>query len=96
MPIGKQVIVERRVVWAAKKTESKEKCMPVQTMPQSDLSEPQPNTAARENDWTKPAALAIPKEGYFKPEQGRYGPVYPKTPANYGFTIIAKIKPVPE
>src|SRR6202012_953875 len=22
-----------------------------------------------------------------------YGPTYPKTPANYGFTIIAKIKP---
>ena len=44
-------------------------------------------------DWTKPAATAIPKEGYFKLEQGRYGPVYPKTPANYGFTIIAKIKP---
>ena len=44
-------------------------------------------------DWTKPAATAIPKEGYFKLEQGRYGPVYPKTPACYGFTIIAKIKP---
>ena len=25
--------------------------------------------------------------------KGRYGPIYPKTPANYGFTIIAKIKP---
>src|ERR1043166_5866866 len=44
-------------------------------------------------DWTKPAAMAIPKEGYFKLEQGRYGPIYPRTPANYGFTIIAKIKP---
>jgi hypothetical protein len=44
-------------------------------------------------DWTKPAAMAIPKEGYFRLEQGRYGPVFPKTPANYGFTIIAKIKP---
>jgi hypothetical protein len=40
-----------------------------------------------------PAAVAIPKEGYFELEQGRYGPVFPKTPANYGFTIIAKIKP---
>ena len=37
--------------------------------------------------------MAIPKEGYFKLEQGRYGPVYPRTPACYGFTIIAKIKP---
>ncbi|MGH9693694.1 MAG: twin-arginine translocation signal domain-containing protein, partial [Bryobacteraceae bacterium] len=44
-------------------------------------------------DWTKPAAMAIPKEGYFKSEQGRYGPIYPRTPANYGFTIIAKVKP---
>ncbi len=37
--------------------------------------------------------MAIPKEGYFKLEQGRYGPIYPRTPANYGFTIIAKVKP---
>jgi hypothetical protein len=45
------------------------------------------------HDVMHPAAMAIPKEGYFKPENGRYGPVYPRTPANYGFTIIAKIKP---
>jgi hypothetical protein len=44
-------------------------------------------------DWTKPAAMALPKEGFFKLEQGRYGPIFPRTPANYGFTIIAKIKP---
>ena len=43
--------------------------------------------------WATPAALAIPKEGYFKLEQGRYGPLFPQTPANYGFTIIAKVKP---
>jgi hypothetical protein len=48
---------------------------------------------AKAGDWTKPAAMAIPKEGYFELEQGRYGPVFPKTPANYGFTIIAKIIP---
>jgi hypothetical protein len=48
---------------------------------------------AKAGDWTKPAAMALPKEGYFKLEQGRYGPIFPKTPANYGFTIIAKIKP---
>ena len=48
-----------------------------------------------ENDWTKPAAMAIPKGGFFKgkEEQGRYGPIYPKTPACYGFSILAKIKP---
>ena len=47
------------------------------------------------NDWTKPAAIAIPKEGFFKDqeEQGRYGPIFPKSPACHGFTIIAKIKP---
>jgi hypothetical protein len=47
----------------------------------------------KENDWTKPAAMAIPKEGYFKLEQGRYGPTFPKTPACYGFSIIAKVIP---
>lgn len=46
-----------------------------------------------ESDWTKPQAMAIPKEGYFELQQGKYGPIFPKTPANYGFTIIAKIKP---
>ena len=48
---------------------------------------------AENNDWTKPQAMAIPKEGYFKLEKGRYGPIFPRTPASYGFTIIAKIKP---
>src|SRR5436190_22078230 len=46
-----------------------------------------------DNDWGKPKALAIPKEGYFTLQQGRYGPTYPRTPACHGFTIIAKIKP---
>ena len=47
-----------------------------------------------QNDWTKPAAVAIPEGGFFKGkvEQGRYGPVFPKTPACYGFSILAKIK----
>lgn len=46
------------------------------------------------SDWTRPQAMAIPKEGYFAPpEQGRYGIVFPKTPACFGFTIIAKIIP---
>ena len=35
------------------------------------------SAAAPSRDWTRPAAMAIPKEGYFTPEQGRYGPVYP-------------------
>ena len=45
-----------------------------------------------DHDWTKPAAIAIPKEGYFELERGRYGPVFPRTPACYGFSIIAKVK----
>jgi hypothetical protein len=46
-------------------------------------------------DWSKPAAMAIPKGGYSadKVEQGRYGPIFPKTPANYGFSIVAKVIP---
>jgi hypothetical protein len=50
-------------------------------------------TLTQSNDWTMPHALAIPKEGYFKLEEGKYGPVFPRTPACHGFTIIAKIKP---
>jgi hypothetical protein len=46
-----------------------------------------------ENDWTKPQAMAIPESGYFEYEKGNYGPIFPRTPACYGFTIIAKMKP---
>src|SRR3982750_2785702 len=45
-----------------------------------------------DHQWMTPKALALPKEGYFKKEEGRYGPIFPKTPANYGFTIIVKVK----
>ena len=50
---------------------------------------------SRQEDWTKPAAMAIPKGGVFKEkvEQGRYGPIFPKTPACYGFSVIAKVIP---
>ena len=50
---------------------------------------------SRQGDWTKPAAMAIPKGGFFEDEveQGRYGPIFPKTPACYGFSIIAQIIP---
>ena len=48
---------------------------------------------ASDDNWTRPRAMAIPKEGYFTLERGRYGPIFPRTPACYGFTIIAKIKP---
>jgi hypothetical protein len=40
----------------------------------------------------KPAAVAIPKSTEHL-EKGKYGPIYPKSPACYGFTLIAKVKP---
>jgi hypothetical protein len=50
--------------------------------------------ATRKEDWSKPAAVAIPKGGYIgEPQRGRYGPIFPKTPACYGFSILAKIIP---
>jgi hypothetical protein len=56
------------------------------------VAAPTPSTP-KPPDSTKPQAIAIPKEGYFDLQNGRYGPLYPRTPACYGFTIIAKIKP---
>ena len=49
----------------------------------------------QQGDGTKPAAMAIPKGGFSKDkvEQGRYGPIFPKTPACYGFSVMAKIIP---
>ena len=44
-------------------------------------------------DFLTPAALAIPKEGYFERVEGPNGPLFPKTPANYGFSILAKVIP---
>jgi hypothetical protein len=37
--------------------------------------------------------MAIPKEGYFEYEKGNYGPVLPRTPACYGFSVVAKVLP---
>src|SRR6185295_16387289 len=59
-------------------------------MAQSAASNQPITTEQTTGDWTKPVAMAIPKEWYFTLEQGRYGAVFPKTPANYGFTVIAK------
>src|SRR5690348_18366743 len=47
---------------------------------------------AQKPAWMTPAAMAIPEEGYFELEEGRYGPIFPQTPANYGFSILAKVK----
>jgi hypothetical protein len=43
------------------------------------------------NEWMIPKAEAIPEHSNAW-EQGRYGTMRPKTPANYGFTVIAKVK----
>jgi hypothetical protein len=40
----------------------------------------------------KPQVVVIPKDTD-KLEKGKYGPIFPKSPACYGFTIIAKVKP---
>ena len=40
----------------------------------------------------RPQAMAIPAEINHL-DQGKYGPIYPKTPACYGFSILAKIIP---
>ncbi len=40
----------------------------------------------------RPQAVAIPKSTEHL-EKGKYGPVFPKTPACYGFTLIADVKP---
>src|SRR4029079_12373578 len=51
--------------------------------------------ASKQQDWTKPAPMAIPKGGFAedKVEQGRYGPIFPQSPACYGFSMLAKIIP---
>ena len=47
---------------------------------------------ANEPDWLTPKAVVIPKESD-EWQMGRYGPIWPKTPACYGFTIIARVIP---
>jgi hypothetical protein len=39
----------------------------------------------------KPQAMAMPRDTTTLP-QGKYGPIFPKSPACHGFTIIAKVK----
>jgi hypothetical protein len=49
-------------------------------------------TTMSDQPWDKPAAKAIPKNDPGL-EQGPHGPVWPRSPACYGFTIIAPVKP---
>lgn len=69
--------------------------MATQAKQQLEPTRSQAGIATSENDWTKPRAMALPKEGYFKDKQepGRYGPIFPKTPACYGFSVVGKVKP---
>jgi len=62
--------------------------------PKTEATAPAPS-APQAEDWRNPRAQAIPEGGFFpdKVQQGRYGPVFPKTVACYGFSIIAKIIP---
>ena len=36
--------------------------------------------------------MAIPEAGFLVLEEGRYGPIFPRTPACYGFSVIGKVK----
>jgi len=67
--------------------------MATRAIPRSVPPKPEPVEPKQDDGWSKPAAKAIPKEGYFKFEQGNYGPIFPKTPACYGFSVVAKVLP---
>lgn len=66
---------------------------PLPKEPKTDKKKPQIVHRPRVNDWTKPQAMALPKEGYFTFQEGRYGPTFPQTPACYGFSVMGKVKP---
>jgi hypothetical protein len=68
---------------------------PLPKKPKSEPTRPQIVEKPRTKDWTRPQAMAIPKGGFFEDriEQGRYGPIFPQTPACYGFSVIAKVIP---
>ena len=53
-----------------------------------------PSTST-ERDWTKPQAMAIPKGGFSRTTLNREfaRPIFPQTPACYGFSVIAKVIP---
>ena len=67
--------------------------MATRATPRVDQKPPEAAPPPKENAWMQPAAMAIPKEGYLRLEKGRYGPVYPRTPACYGFSVVGKVKP---
>ena len=50
------------------------------------------STTSDQPNWAKPSAMAIPKETDHL-EQGKYGPIFPRSPSCYGFSVLAKIIP---
>ena len=50
------------------------------------------STTSAQQGWAKPSAMAIPKETVHL-EHGKYGPIFPRSPSCYGFSILAKIIP---
>jgi hypothetical protein len=66
--------------------------MATRATPKPEKVKPREAEKPKENGWMKPAAMAIPKQGYFDLKKGRYGPIYPQTPACYGFSVIGKVK----
>jgi len=61
--------------------------------PKAGQEKPRIVEKPKTNDWSKPQAMAIPTEGYFRREEGRYGAIFPQTPACYGFSVVGKVKP---
>ena len=67
---------------------------PVSTQQKAEAKKPQIVEKPKIYDWSKPQAMAIPKGGYFaEVKQGRCGAIFPRTPACYGFSVIAKVIP---
>ena len=54
--------------------------------------QPGANGAGENRRLDKAGGHGDPKGGIFPTRAGAIRPIFPKTPANYGFTIIAKIK----
>lgn len=58
----------------------------------STTSTQQIRTPPTQQSWAKPSAVALPKETDHL-EQGKYGPIFPRSPACHGFSVLAKIIP---
>jgi hypothetical protein len=84
---------ERQLNSVRRRIDAKENEMATLVTPKGDSLTPEAVQKQSKGDWTTPQAMAIPKQGYFKHEQGRYGAIFPRTPACHGFSVVAKVKP---